>query len=114
MKKILLTCLMFLAIFTTEVSAKSYKGDMARPDKWCGWFMRTIFGGGPEYNVARNWAYRGKSSKPKIGAIVVWPHHVGVITGKRNGQWVVKSGNDGGRVRERPRSIANAIAFRLL
>jgi hypothetical protein len=40
----------------------------------------------------------------------VWSHHVGVITGRAaNGQWIVKSGNDGGRVRERPRSVAGAV-----
>jgi len=41
-------------------------------------------------------------------------YHVGMITGRTaNGQWIVKSGNDGGGVaRERPRSIAGAIAFR--
>jgi hypothetical protein len=45
--------------------------------------------------------------------MVVWSHHVGMITGRTaNGQWIVKSGNDGHRVRERPRSIAGAIAFR--
>lgn len=86
-----------------------------RPDKWCGWFMRTIFGGGPEYNLARNWENRGRPSGPQVGAVVVWPHHVGVITGKSSdGQWIVKSGNDSNAVRERPRSVAGAIAFRVL
>jgi hypothetical protein len=42
--------------------------------------------------------------------VVVWSSHVGVITGRTSsGQWVVKSGNDGGRVRERPRSVAGAV-----
>jgi hypothetical protein len=45
--------------------------------------------------------------------VVVWPHHVGVITGKTSeGHWVVHSGNDGGAVRTRARSVAGAIAFR--
>jgi hypothetical protein len=37
-----------------------------------------------------------------------------MITGQApNGQWIVKSGNDGGGVaRERVRSISGAIAFR--
>lgn len=84
-----------------------------RPAKWCGWWMRTQKGGGPEYNLARNWANRGQHTQPRIGAVVVWPHHVGMITGRApNGQWIVKSGNDSGRVRERPRSVAGAIAFR--
>lgn len=87
-----------------------------RPGAWCGWWMRSQKGGGPEYNVARNWAHRGTNAGgPKVGAVVVWPHHVGIITGKAsNGQWVVKSGNDSNAVRERPRSVAGAIAFRIL
>lgn len=96
-------------------SNHSYSKVGPKPDKWCGWFMRTLFGGGDEYNLAANWKKRGSPTKPKIGAIVVWPHHVGVITGKASdGKWVVKSGNDSGRVRERPRSVASAIAFRSL
>lgn len=87
-----------------------------RPGAWCGWWMRSQKGGGPEYNIARNWAKRGTSAGgPQVGAVVVWPHHVGVITGKAaNGQWIVKSGNDSNAVRERPRSVAGAIAFRIL
>ncbi len=49
----------------------------------------------------------------RVGAVVVWPNHVGIITGRAaNGQWIVKSGNDGGMVRERPRSVAGAV-FRI-
>jgi len=29
-----------------------------------------------------------------------------------SGEWIVRSGNDGGRVRERPRSVAGAV-FRI-
>ena len=47
---------------------------------------------------------------PRVGAVVVWPHHVAHITGRtKDGQWIVKSGNDGGRVRERPRSVRGAV-----
>lgn len=84
-----------------------------KPGKWCGWWMRTQLGGGPQYNLARNWAKRGRPTRPQIGAIVVWPHHVGLITGRSaDGRWIVTSGNDGGRVRTRPRSVKGAIAFR--
>ncbi|MDX2318439.1 MAG: hypothetical protein QNK44_08550 [Hyphomicrobiaceae bacterium] len=42
--------------------------------------------------------------------MVVWPHHVGTITGRTaSGQWSIKSGNDGGRVRERPRSVKGGV-----
>lgn len=85
----------------------------ARPARWCGWQMRLWFGGGPELNLARNWARVGRPSAPHVGAIIVWPHHVGFISGQAaDGSWIIKSGNDGGRVRERVRSIAGAIAVR--
>jgi len=72
--------------------------------------MRTQKGGGPEMNLARNWARWGSPSGPRVGAVVVWPHHVGLITGQTaSGEWIVRSGNDGGRVRERPRSVAGAV-----
>ena len=63
--------------------------------------------------LARNWASVGRNAGgPRVGAIVVWRNHVGIITGRAGSQWIVKSGNDGNAVRERPRSIAGAIAFR--
>jgi hypothetical protein len=72
--------------------------------------MRSQLGGGPELNLARNWKNWGRPSGPQVGAVVVWSSHVGIITGRTaNGQWIVKSGNDGGRVRERPRSVAGAV-----
>ena len=93
-----------------EASARASAGVGPRPARWCGWWMRTQLGGGPELNLARNWKSWGRASGPQVGAVVVWAHHVGIITGHSDsGQWIVKSGNDGGRVRERPRSVAGAV-----
>lgn len=104
------------AYSVTKVSAAPMMGRYnagPRPAKWCGWWMRTQLGGGPEFNVAWNWRKWGRPTHPQVGAVVVWRHHVGIITGRApNGQWIVKSGNDGGKVRERPRSVAGAI-FRI-
>ena len=81
-----------------------------RPRKWCGWWMRTQRGGGPELNVAWNWRNYGRPAAPQVGAVVVWRHHVGEIVGQAaNGKWLIRSGNDGGAVRTRPRSIAGAL-----
>ena len=81
-----------------------------KPARWCGWWMRTQKGGGPELNLARNWASWGRASGPRVGAVVVCSNHVGMITGRNaEGQWIVKSGNDDSRVRERPRSVAGAV-----
>lgn len=93
-----------------HAAPRAAKSVGARPSRWCGWWMRTQKGGGPELNLARNWAHWGRPSGPQVGAVVVWPHHVGMITGRStSGQWIVKSGNDGGQVRERPRSVAGAV-----
>ena len=85
-----------------------------RPRAWCGWEMRHLVGAdpGPQYNLARNWAHWGRAGAPGVGAVVVWAHHVGKIVGQENGQWIIRSGNDGHAVRTRPRSIAGAIAIR--
>lgn len=85
-----------------------------RPRAWCGWWMRRHLGvANPAGNLARWWASFGRPAHgPAVGAIVVWRHHVGIITARAERGWVVKSGNDGHRVRERPRSVAGAIAFR--
>lgn len=100
-----------------------------RPSAWCGWQMRQWFGGGSEYNLAAQWAHRGSSVRPEEfrggGVIVVvWPHHVGYITSKldkpykdRHGnlvEYTVKSGNDGHTIKDRPRTLAGAIAIRKL
>jgi hypothetical protein len=93
-----------------QVTASASARLGARPSRWCGWWMRSQLGGGPELNLARNWKNWGRPSGPQVGAVVVWSSHVGIITGRTSsGQWVVKSGNDGGRVRERPRSVAGAV-----
>jgi hypothetical protein len=91
----------------------SHYGLGPRPRRWCGWWMRSQRGGGPELNVAWNWRHWGRPTVPQVGAVVVWRHHVGEIVGRAaNGQWIVRSGNDGGRVRTRARSVAGAV-FRI-
>jgi hypothetical protein len=92
-----------------------YRGTYgARPAAWCGWEMRHLVSGdpGPAYNLARNWARWGRSGPAGVGAVVVWSHHVGKIVGQEGGMWVIESGNDGHRLRTRPRSIGGAIAIR--
>jgi hypothetical protein len=85
-----------------------------RPSAWCGWWLGHHLGMNKRNLwLARNWASVGSNAGgPGIGVVVVWRHHVGVITGRSGSDWIVKSGNDGNRVRERVRSISGAIAFR--
>jgi hypothetical protein len=90
----------------------------SRPSRWCGWQMRQWFGGDATYNLAANWAHRGVSTSAHIGAVVVWPHHVGYIVGFDYSRhlWVVRSGNSGRMhtVTEHPRSLEGTIAIREL
>lgn len=75
--------------------------------------MRRVLGvADAAYNLARNWAHWGHATSPSIGAVVVWPHHVGIVRGRCSDGWMVESGNDGHAVRTRCRSVAGAIAFR--
>jgi hypothetical protein len=85
-----------------------------RPSAWCGWEMRQLVSSdpGPSFNLARNWTHWGQPGPAGVGAVVVWPHHVGKIVGQEDGTWIVESGNDGHAVRTRARSIAGAIAIR--
>lgn len=87
---------------------------VGRPRAWCGWWLGRHLGMTTRHLwKASNWASVGSNAGgPRVGAIVVWRHHVGIITGHNAMGWVVKSGNDGHRVRERVRSLAGAIAFR--
>lgn len=89
-------------------------GNDPRPARWCGWWMRQELGvANKAGNLARWWAgYGSNAHGPAVGAIVVWRHHVGIITGRGESGWIVKSGNDGRAVRERERSLRGAIAFR--
>jgi len=85
-----------------------------RPRRWCGWYMRHRLGvADTAYNLARNWTHYGHATSAHAGAIAVWPHHVGqIVQMLENGLVLVLSGNDGHAVRERPRSLRGAIAFR--
>ena len=110
-----------IALTTTAADARRYHqvathhGSHARHGMaWCGLYMRSQVGGDPgaSYNLARNWAHWGAPSSAGVGAVVVWQHHVGIIVGQQNGQWIMRSGNDGGRVRTRPLSMRGVIAIR--
>jgi hypothetical protein len=95
-----------------------FDGIGPRPGAWCGWYMQRETGitskvAGRNLNLAAEWRYVGAPARPGVGVIVVWRHHVGKIIGQdAHGGWIVRSGNDGHAVRERPRSLAGAIAFR--
>ncbi len=102
------------ASFAWAAGATYHGGPGGRPRAWCGWEMRQLVGSdpGPQFNLARNWARWGQPGPAGVGAVVVWPHHVGKIVGQENGMWLIQSGNDGGRVRTRPLPIRGAIAIR--
>lgn len=87
-----------------------------RPRAWCGWYMRQVKGvSNPSFNVARAWVKWGDPSGPMLGAVVVWPHHVGYISGYDKRGWLVTSGNWNNRIATVPlsRMPRNIIAYRM-
>jgi hypothetical protein len=87
---------------------------------WCGNFARSNLVSsdpGASYNLACNWRNWGRATSAQVGAMVIWcsksHRHVGKIVGPCVGTMcLVKSGNDGGAVRTRMRSVAGAV-FRI-
>lgn len=81
---------------------------------WCGCYLASYLGiSDRKLWLARAWARVGSpASGPQAGAIVVWPHHVGLIRAAEGNRILVLSGNDGHRVRERWRSTRGVIAYR--
>ena len=115
MLKLVAFAVALVCALTTEANARHYRHHHGYARAWCGLYMSKYFGkSDPRLALARQWAREGRNAGgPGVGVVVVWPHHVGVITGKTpEGHWVVHSGNDGGAVRTRARSVAGAIAFR--
>ena len=88
--------------------------------KWCGHYARhnlVSSDPGNNYNLACNWRNWGQAASAQVGAMVIWcsghHRHVGKIVGACNGNMcLVISGNDGGSVRTRMRSVAGAV-FRI-
>jgi hypothetical protein len=106
------------SLITSGCVTAQYGG---RPAAWCGWQARqeVALDPGPKFNRALEWKKFGiNAGGPCVGCIVIWNRgrgkgHVGIITGrKESGDWIVRSGNDGHELRERPRTITNAVAFR--
>ena len=97
-------------------NAEAFNGRPAHcPQRaWCGCYLANHFGYQDKALwKASQWAKIGRRVPyPMVGAIAVYPHHVGVITGvPKRGEIVLLSGNDGNQVRERSRSTKGIIAF---
>ncbi|TAK50340.1 MAG: hypothetical protein EPO23_00650 [Xanthobacteraceae bacterium] len=64
---------------------------------------------------AVEWANRGQpAGGPRVGAVVVWRHHVGKITAVDGNKIRVLSGNDGHGVRDRWRTTQGVVAYRFI
>jgi len=104
---------LLVCLITTDAEARRYRHRGRLP--WCGIYM-TQYTGIHKRNLwlAAEWAKEGSNAGgPGVGVIVVWRHHVGIITGQdSNGRWLIHSGNDGNAVRTRARSLAGVIAYR--
>lgn len=82
---------------------------------WCGcWLAQHLGMSDRSLWLARRWASLGMDAGgPRVGAIVVWRHHVGKITAVDGHRIRVLSGNDGRAVRDRWRTTAGVIAYRV-
>lgn len=83
------------------------------PYAWCGfWLGRHLGILKRDLWLARNWAKVGSPAGKEVGSIVVWKHHVGIITDVSGARIRVLSGNDGKAVRNRWRNVGAVIAYR--
>lgn len=87
-----------------------------RPRAWCGWFLRQVYGVADKtYNLAAKWAHYGTDAGgPRVGALIVWRHHVGEIVAGDcpAGEVMLHSGNDHNQVLTRCFPTRGAIAYR--
>ena len=89
------------------------------PSAWCACYLdKTLKKAGKRplgSNKASAFANYGKKAKAgQIGAIMVMPHHVGVVSGKcADGRIEVVSGNHGNKVGTGCYAASKAIAWRL-
>jgi uncharacterized protein (TIGR02594 family) len=89
------------------------------PNAWCACYLEHTLkkAGLPTLgsNAARDFAKYGKRAKPgQVGAIMVMPHHVGVVAGKcPDGRIKLVSGNHGHKVGTGCYAAGKAIAWRL-
>ncbi|MEP7241036.1 MAG: hypothetical protein ABI697_09140 [Devosia sp.] len=89
------------------------------PSAWCACYLdRTLKKVGLKTlgsYAARDFARYGRTAKPKqVGAIMVMPHHVGVVVGTcPDGRVKLVSGNHGHKVGTGCYSAGKAIAWRL-
>ena len=83
---------------------------------WCGcWLGHHLGIVSRNLWLAANWRFVGRPADgPRVGAIVVWRHHVGRITAVNGVHIRVLSGNDGRAVRDRWRTTRGVIAYRSL
>lgn len=85
---------------------------------WCGCWLRHHLGiNDRRLDSAIAWASVGeRADGPAAGVVVVWRHHVGLITENLGGGMIrLLSGNDNGAVRERPistRALGGVVAYR--
>lgn len=97
---------------------KSWVKDDATP--WCGAFMagvfveaglRSVLPKGPL--AAKNWLLCGEGLEaPRVGAVVVLPHHVGLVSSWDARNVYVLGGNQGDRVCTAPFPISTVVGYR--
>jgi uncharacterized protein (TIGR02594 family) len=102
-------------------AARRYEGLRHSPDgfrgQWCGSFLGAVARrvGKPvprDFRLARAWARVGRPSAARVGAVVVFRHHVTLLVRIVPGGFIGLGGNQGHRVRESRFSWRGVIAIR--
>ena len=87
-----------------------------RRGPWCGFAMNAFAreAGMPTIGSGRaiDWRSYGRPTGARAGAIAVFPHHVGIVTGVVGNKVQIISGNHGGRVGLGLYSMSRVVAFR--
>jgi uncharacterized protein (TIGR02594 family) len=97
--------------------ATSFRPSRGDEDPWCSglacWCMEQGGYRSPRDARAISWRSWGRETEPRLGAVVVFPHHVGFFMGRRDdGRIDLLGGNQSNRVSIAPYGIEEILAYR--
>ncbi len=83
--------------------------------QWCGRYMRTVMPNPISSNRAIDWRHYGKGLKgPKVGAVAVMPHHVGIVQSFDDKSVTLVSGNHSGSAGARKVGVGRYARSRIV
>jgi hypothetical protein len=102
-----------VSVALRHMGSRNFTG---RRGPWCGFAMNAFAreAGMPTIGSGRaiDWRTYGRPSGARAGAIAVFRHHVGIVTGIIGNKLQIISGNHGGRVGVGLYSMSRVVAYR--